>query len=190
MKKLFLFMMVSLDGFMEGPNHDLSWHNVDDEFNTFAAEQMNEMGTILFGRRTYQLMEDYWPTAKPSDPNDAIVAERMNNLPKIVFSKKLTEIQEKNNWKHVRLVRNNIAEEVKKLKQQAKKDIAVIGSNHLCVSLLEMELFDELRIMINPVVIGKGTVLFAVLKNKLNLELVKTKRFQNGNVLLYYKVLK
>jgi len=181
-------MMVSLDGFFEGLDHDLSWHTVDDEFNTFAAEQMTEAGMLLFGRRTYELMRDFWPTYKPVDPENTIVRERMDTLPKIVFSKTLKSVEEHENWKHVMLVRAAEARELKKLKQEAGKDLVVLGSNNLCISLIEATVLDELRIMVNPVVIGRGTRLFEGLVDKLPLQLVNTRMFQNGNVLLYYQV--
>jgi len=190
MKKMFLFMMVSLDGFIEGLNHDLSWHNVDLEFNAFAAKQMREAGIILFGRKTYQLMESFWPSKNglKDDPN---VAKYMNNTPKVVFSKSLKSVKETKNWKNVTLFKNNIFEEVNKLKKENQsleeqgKSIAVLGSNNLCVTLLELNLLDEMRIMINPVAIGKGTSLFQGIKKKLSFKLTKTKRFKNGNILLY-----
>jgi dihydrofolate reductase len=182
MRKLFLFMMVSLDGFFEGPNHELDWHNVDAEFNEFAAGQLNEVDILLFGRRTYQLMAGYWPTQLARE-NDPVVAEKMNNLPKIVFSKTL----EKAEWNNSRLVKENIAEEIMKLKLQPGKDVAIFGSSNLCVSLIQLSLIDELRIMINPVVLGKGNPLFGGIKDKLNLKLLKTKIFRSGNVLLYYQ---
>lgn len=181
-------MMVSLDGYIEGPDHDLSWHHVDDEFNAFAARQMEEMGAILFGRRTYELMASYWPTEKPSDPDDAIVAQKMNSLPKIVFSKTLKNIEEKPHWQNIQLITTDIAKNVQELKQKEGKSIAVLGSNTLCVSLLEMGLLDELRIMINPVVIGKGTPLFRGIQRKLSLKLVETKVFYSGNVLFTYHI--
>lgn len=186
---MFLFMMVSLDGYIEGPNHDLSWHTVDSEFNSFAAKQLDEIGTILFGRRTYQLMEGFWPT-KQGLEDDPIVAKKMNNTPKIVVSKSLENVIETARWKHIRLIKNNIVEEIKKLKNNlgsGEKSIAVFGSNNLCVTLLEGGLLDELRIMISPVVIGSGTPLFKGIKNKLNLHLLSTRQFKNGNILCIYK---
>lgn len=186
MRKMFLFMMTSIDGYMEGENHDLSWHNVDKEFNTFAAEQMNEMGTIVMGRRTYELMESFWPS-KQGLEEDPIVAEKMNNTPKIVFSKTLKKANETDIWKQVRLYKNNIAEEIQKLKKEEGKSIAVLGSNNLCVTLLELGLLDELRIMVSPVVIGKGTPLFAGIKEKISFSLSTTRTFQNGNILLTYR---
>lgn len=100
MGKVFLFMMVSLDGFFEGPNHEIDWHNVDGEFNEFAIEQAKDVGTMLFGRRTYELMASYWPTesAKKDDP---VVAELMNSTPKNCLSRTL----EKAEWNNTRLVR-------------------------------------------------------------------------------------
>lgn len=189
MPKLFLFMMVSLDGYIEAPNHDLSWHNVDEEFNDFAAKQLQEdMGTLVFGRRTYDLMHEYWPTATPEDPKDAIVKNLMNTLPKIVISKSMESVEEEENWQNVRLVKENFKGELQKLKQQDGKDIAVLGSNNLCVSLLEENLLDEIRIMISPVVIGEGTPLFKGIKTRQNFHLTNTRNFKNGNVLLTYTI--
>lgn len=189
MRKVFLLMMVSLDGFFEGENHDLSWHNVDGEFNEFAAQMLSEVGTLMFGRRTYELMAGFWPTAKPSDPNDAIVAEKMNTLPKIVFSTTMKKVEEKPSWKNVKLAKDNVAEEVQKLKQQPGEDIAVLASSNLCISLIKMGLIDEFRIMVNPVVIGNGTPLFHGIQEKFKLKLLNTRTFNSGNVLLTYQPL-
>lgn len=186
MRKLFLFMMVSLDGYIEGEGHDLSWHHVDSEFNDFAAKQLDEADTILFGRRTYDLMESFWPSPQGLE-GDPVVAEKMNNTPKIVISKTLENIKETKTWKHVRLIKGNLTEEVKKLKEQPGKDIIVLGSNNLCVTLLKENLLDEIRLMMNPVVIGQGTPLFAGLNHKKDFSLVHTRAFHSGNVLLTYK---
>jgi len=185
-QKVFLFMMVSLDGFFEGPNHDLSWHNVDEEFNEFAIEQTSNVDTLLFGRKTYELMASYWPTTE-AIKTDPIIAKLMNNTPKIVFSKTLEKVKESDNWRNVRLVKDNVAEEIKKLKSQPGNNLAVYGSNNFCVSLIQMGLLDEIRIMVNPVVIGAGTPLFKGIKDRLALQLLKTKAFNSGNVLLYYQ---
>lgn len=187
MRKLFLFMMVSLDGYIEGEDHDLSWHNVDEEFNDFAIPQTESVGTLLFGRRTYELMRDFWPTeeARTTDP---VVANLMNTTPKIVFSHTLERVEETEYWRNIRLVKDNVVEEVKKLKSEGGKDVAVYGSNNLCITLLEEGLLDELRIMVNPIVIGKGTPLFAGIKEKVSLQLTTSRNFKNGNVLLTYSV--
>jgi dihydrofolate reductase len=182
MRKVFLFMMVTLDGFFEGPNHEIDWHNVDEEFNEFAIHQLNEVDTLLFGRVTYEGMASYWPTQFAKE-NDPIVADKMNTLSKIVFSKTLGKAE----WNNSRLVKEHIAEEVSKLKQQQGRDLAIFGSSDLAVSLLQMGLIDELRIMVNPVVLGSGKPLFNGIHEKLNLKLLKTKTFRSGNVLLYYQ---
>jgi len=182
MRKLFAFNMVTLDGFFEGPNRDISWHNVDDEFNQFAVEQANAVGAILFGRVTYELMASYWPTpAAQSD--DPMVANLMNTLPKVVFSRTL----ERADWDNTRLIKDNVAEEVLKMKQEPGNDLAVFGSANLLSSLMQMNLVDEHRVMVNPVLIGSGTPLFRNIDQKVNLKLVKTRTFKSGNVLLYYQ---
>jgi len=180
-------MMVSLDGYFEGPDHDLSWHIVDIEFNDFAAEQMQEADTILFGRRTYQLMESFWPSQAGLE-GDPVVARLMNKTPKVVISKSLGRVTETEHWKNVRLIKENVVDEIKKLKNRPGKDIFLPGSNNLCVSLLEWGLLDELRLMINPVVIGKGTPLFQGIKQKISLELIKVRSFASGNILLHYQL--
>jgi len=187
MRKIILFMMVSLDGYFEGPDHDLSWHNVDEEFNDFAIAQLKEFDAILFGRRTYELMESYWPT-KSGVEDDPEVAQLMNNTPKVVVSHSLKEVKETKIWKHVHLINENSEEQIKSLKNQKGSDIILLGSSNLCVSLLEWGLLDEVRIMIAPVVIGKGTPLFDGIKDKYNFKLTKSRNFANGNVLLYYQV--
>ena len=182
MRKLFLFNMITLDGFFEGPNQDISWHNVDEEFNDFAMEQLATMDLILFGRVTYQGMASYWPTPLAIE-NDPVIAGQMNSFPKIVFSRTLDKAE----WSNTRLIKNNVAEEITKLKQQPGKEIAIFGSANLAASLVPMGLIDEIRLMVNPVVLGKGTPLFQNINEKLNLKLDKLRRFGNGNVLLYYQ---
>ena len=181
MRKVFLFNMTTLDGFFEGPNQDISWHNADEEFNEFAIDQLNESGALLFGRVTYQLMANYWPTESAIN-DDPIVAGLMNSLPKIVFSKTLDKAE----WNNSRLVKENVAEEVLKLKQQPGKDIAIFGSSDLAVTLAKNGLIDEYRIIVNPVFLGDGTPLLKGIKEKINLKLLKTRTFKSGNVLLYY----
>lgn len=165
---------------------------MDEEFNKYAIRQFDEVDTLLFGRKTYELMAGFWPTewARKADP---IVAGKMNSFPKIVFSKTLGKnlpAGRQAYWKNIRLIKKNIAQEIRKLKQRPGKNLAIFGSSNLGVSLIQMGLLDELRIMVNPVVIGGGTRLFDGLKTKLNLKLIKTKIFKSGNVLLYYLPIK
>lgn len=185
MRKIFLFMMVSLDGYFEGPGHDLSWHHVDSKFNDFAIKQMQEADTILFGKRTYQLMESFWPS-KAGLEGDPEVANLMNSTSKVVVSSSLKKVFQTEHWKHVRLINENVEKEIRKLKNAKGKDIIVLASSNLCVSLLKWGLLDEVRIMINPVVIGKGTPLFHGIKEKVGFKLMKSRNFKSGNILLTY----
>jgi dihydrofolate reductase len=182
MRKVLFFMMVTLDGFFEGPNHTIDWHNVDKEFNTFANEQLDSVGTLLFGRVTYELMAAYWPTPSATK-DDPEIAEKMNRMPKIVFSRTLNNAA----WQNTRLIKENIVEEISKLKAEPGKDMILFGSSDLSVTLIQHGLIDEIRIMVNPVVLGNGTTLFNGIQERLRLRLMKTKTFHSGNVLLYYQ---
>jgi dihydrofolate reductase len=183
MRKIFLFMMVSVDGFFEGKGHDLSWHNTDEEFVQFAVEQLEQIDTILFGRVTYEIMAEFWPSeeAKKADPE---TARLMTSTPKIVFSHN----EMKPEWNNTTWMQN--IEGLKTLKEQEGKDLAVFGSNNLCVSLLRTNLLDEVRVMVNPVVIGQGHTLFTGLNEKLRLRLLEAREFGNGNILLTYQLAK
>ena len=182
MRKLFAFNLISLDGFFEGPGQDINWHNVDEEFNEFAIEQTGTVGALLFGRVTYQLMESYWPT-EDALKNDPVIAGIMNSVPKLAFSRTL----EKAEWNNTRIVKENIAEEILNLKNQPGKDLAVFGSANLLSTLMQMDLVDEHRVMVNPVLLGRGSPLFKSMDEKINLRLLKTRTFHSGNVLLYYE---
>ena len=182
MRKVIFFNLTSLDGYFEGPDRDINWHIVDDEFNEFAIQQTGEFGALLFGRVTYELMASYWPT-EDAKRNDPAITEIMNRLPKIVFSKTLKKVE----WENARLVNENFVEAISKLKQEAGKDIAVFGSSDLAVTLLEHGLLDELRIMVNPILLGEGKPIFQGIKTQLGLKLLKTRTFKSGNILLYYE---
>ncbi|MDE1851449.1 MAG: dihydrofolate reductase [Candidatus Micrarchaeota archaeon] len=189
MRKVYLFMMLSLDGYFEGPNHDISWHKVDEEFNSFAAGQLRKADLFIYGRRTYRLMEEYWPKAA-DDPNmskdNTEIANMINNTKKLVISRTLASVKESGNWKNVELAREFDPDEIRRLKEMPGKEIWVGGSN-LAVSFVENGLIDEFRFIVNPVFIGKGTPLFQGLNAKLDLELIETRKFKSGNVLLTYR---
>jgi dihydrofolate reductase len=180
MRKLIFFMLTSLDGYYEGPGHAIDWHNVDVEFNEFAIAQLDSADTLLFGRVTYEMMAAFWPP-DAAMKNDPITAATMNRLPKIVFSRTLSSAA----WQNTRLVKDNVAEEVEKLKEQAGKDLIIFGSSDLSVSLIQAGLIDEF--MVNPVALGNGKALFKGLPGRLNLELMKTRTFKSGTVLLFYR---
>lgn len=184
--------MITLDGFFEGPNREIDWHNVDEEFNVFACEQLREADVLLFGRVTYELMASYWPSSD-AVANDPIIANLMNTKPKIVFSRTLSTVD----WNNTRLVKENSAEVIARLKQmsglpagapaQIGKDLMIFGSADFASGLARLGLIDEYRLMVNPVVLGNGKPLFKNLSVKLNLKLLRTRVFRSGNVLLYYQ---
>ncbi len=182
MRNLFSFNMVSLDGFFEDANHGLSWHNVNPEFNEFAIKQLDNLDTLLFGRITYEVMASYWPTPV-AIKNDPIVAGRMNEIRKFVFSRTLRSA----NWSNTLLVMDNVEEEVLRLKKEPGKEIAIFGSSNLTVSLIRLGLVDEFRVMVSPVVLGDGRTLFHGLEGNQKLELLESRNFRSGNVLLRYK---
>jgi dihydrofolate reductase len=180
-RKMFSFMMTSADGYHADPGQALDWHNVDQEFSQFALAQLREAGTLVFGRVTYEGMAAFWPTpaGEESDPE---VAKAMNTTPKIVISRTLPQAT----WADTRIISNHAEEELAKLKQQPGKDIVIPGSSTLTAGLLQTGLLDELRIMVNPVILGQGRSLFAG-AGRTSLKLLKTRQFTSGNVLLYYQ---
>ncbi|TVY02043.1 dihydrofolate reductase family protein [Cohnella terricola] len=182
MRKVIFQMMVSLDGFVAGPNGESDWHHVDTEFIDYSIELLRSVDTLIFGRKTYELMAGYWPTVQ-AKANDPITADYMNNLKKIVVSKKIEKVE----WENSILVNENVSEEILKLKQQNGKDIAILGSSELALSLNQLGLIDEYRIIINPIVLGNGKSLLQGIHDPFKLEIVETKTFRTGNVLLIGK---
>jgi dihydrofolate reductase len=183
MRKIFSFNMMTLDGFFAGPAGEIDWHNVDKEFNDFAVEQLMEIGTLVFGRVTYELMAAYWPKP-PAVKDDPIVAERMNNLPKVVFSRTLDNVE----WNNARLVKGDAPGELSRLKEGTGKDVAIFGSANLAAGLLKAGMIAELRVMVNPVILGTGMPLFPDNDVRRRLTLLSSRTFRSGNVLLCYEV--
>jgi dihydrofolate reductase len=175
-------MVMTLDGYYEGPNGEFDWPNVDDEFNEFAISQIDDIDTLLFGRATYEGMASYWPTPAAVE-DDPEVARRMNSIPKIVFSGTLDGAD----WQNTRLVKDGAAETIAELKQQPGKALAFFGSPTLTASLIEEGLVDELRVMVQPILLGAGKSLFGALSRRVPVELQRTTVFHSGNVLLVYR---
>lgn len=176
-------MMLTVDGYFEGPNHDISWHNVDEEFNNFAIAQLDETDTLVFGKRTYDLMAGFWPTKQGMEAEPE-TAERMNRLRKIVFSHSLTKAA----WHNTEVHSTDVGEVMRKLKSQPGKDIAVFGSSNLCITLLKEKVLDEVRVIINPIALGNGTSLFQGLDHPYKFTLTKSRTFNSGNILHVYRV--
>jgi dihydrofolate reductase len=182
MRKMSVFNMITLDGFFEGLNHDISWHNVDDEFNDLSIPQLQAVDTIVFGRVTYEMMASYWPT-EGALQDDPVVARLMTTTPKLVFSNTLKKVE----WQNTRLVNGDAAAEIIKLKQLPGKNMIIFGSGKLTASLTNAGLIDEFRIIVAPVILGNGTSLFKGVDHLSKLELVSSRTFGNGNVLLTYR---
>ncbi len=184
MAKIILFNMITLDGFFEGKDGNIDWHNVDAEFNDFAIDQLDSAEALIFGRITYDLMAAYWPSrgALKDDPH---VAERMNRIPKYVFSRTISDAS----WQNTTVINRSIEKEVKKLKAQSEKNLFIFGSANLVSTFRKLDLIDEYRIIVNPVILGGGTPLFKKKDGTLDLKLIQTKVFNSGNILLYYEPL-
>jgi dihydrofolate reductase len=186
MRKIKLQMQLSLDGFACGPNGEMDWMvwEWDDVLKNYAGNLTNSADTFLLGRNTGEGMAVYWPTVASnpeSKEEDKWMADRLNNLPKVVFSRTVTSI----NWTNVR-VANDIVEEVIELKKEPGKDILLYGGATLVSSFIRENLIDEYHLFINPAVIGKGKTIFGKLKERMNLKLVKTTPSATGIVILYY----
>jgi dihydrofolate reductase len=181
-RKVIVFNMITLDGYFEGPKHELDWHNVNQEFNDdFAIPQLDEIDTLIFGRKTYELMASFWPT-EVAQKEDPAVATRMTDLHKLVFSHSM----DKADWKNTTVLKDDGIEKLRALKNTPGKDMLIMGSSNLCVGLLDEKIIDEVRLIINPVILGDGHMLFEGIKEPLQLRLIDMKVFKSDNILVRY----
>jgi dihydrofolate reductase len=186
MRKVILSIQVTLDGFIEGPKGELDWMVMDEELWEYVNDLLSTVDTTLFGRVAYQGFANYWPAAatNPLSPKNEIdFAHWIEKTPKIVFSKTLEKLE----WKNSRLVKGNIVEEVAKMKQQPGKDLLMFGGAGIASTFMKLDLIDEYRIKVHPIILGKGIPLFKGIKDRMNLKLLKSKTFDSGVVGLYYK---
>jgi dihydrofolate reductase len=183
MRKLVTYTMVSLDAYFTDANGDMSWaHKKDPEWQAFVSENASGGGQLLFGRVTYDLMASFWPTPFAAQSNP-IVVERMNSLPKIVFSRTL----DKASWNNTTLVKGDLTTEVHKLKQEPGPNMTIMGSGSIVAQLADAGLIDEYQIVVSPLVLGNGRTPFEGVKKKLPLKLTQSRAFGNGNVVLCYE---
>jgi len=191
MRKLVLFLHASLDGYVEGPNGemDIGWVSYDTDLERHAKEILSTADTVIWGRGTYQMMHGYWPSV-PSNPSasqhERDHAEWIDKTEKIVFSTTL----EKVDWNNSRLVNKNIEKEIRHLKQQPGKDMVILGSPRLAHHFMRLDLIDEYKITVSPVLIGKGLPLFQGLNEKINLKLIENKTFDSGAIGLVYQTVR
>jgi dihydrofolate reductase len=183
MGKIFLFMNMSLDGYVEDSNQDILAFQVrDSKFEAFQRDQGRDTGAILLGRKTFEIMRNFWPTpmAQQIAPD---VAKFMNDTPKTVVSHNNLEP----NWQNTTVIYDDIANKLAKLKVASSNNIIVMGSNNLCVTLIQEGLLDEVQIVVNPVLLGGGTPLFDGIAGASELLLKETISFESGKVLLAYE---
>lgn len=190
MRKIKLQMQLSLDGFVSGPHGEMDWMvwEWDDVLKKYAGDLTNSVDTFLLGRSTGEGMAVYWPTVAgnpESKEEDKWMAEKLNNLPKVIFSRTVTHI----NWTNAR-VANDIVEEVKELKKEPGKDVMLYGGASIVSSFIQQNLVDEYHLFINPVIIGKGKPIFNDAKENMNLKLVNTIPSATGIVILHYEPIK
>ncbi|CAL1519112.1 dihydrofolate reductase family protein [Chitinophaga sp. MM2321] len=185
MRKLVLFAHISLDGFAGDKNGGLGFLSYDGELQQFAEELVKTVGAPVYGKNTYHLMEGYWPGVL-NDPNASghslEHAKWVQEIPKIVFSTTLTSAD----WNNTTLIKDNIVEEVNKLKQQPGKDLVIFGSPGLAKSLMHLGLIDEYKLTLHPVILGEGISLFDSNTQMSNLKLLESKTLGSGVVTLHY----
>jgi dihydrofolate reductase len=178
MAKLIMWNLMTLDGFVEGVNRDISWH-LDvwgEELERLSIEQLKSAGGLMFGRVTYQLMANYWPSATGE------VADFMNALPKYVFSRTL----KRSDWSNTQMFGAEVSDTVARLKRESTKDIFLFGSANLAAHLIPHRLIDEFRIAVNPLILGGGTPLFKQ-GERVKLKLLDSKAHSTGIVILRYE---
>jgi dihydrofolate reductase len=191
MRKIILFMHMSLDGFIASTDGDMNWAtlNDDDMGKYLITDLLNTVDSVLIGRKLYQGFENYWPAAAadPATPKElADFAHWIEDSPKYVFSKTL----ETAGWKNSIIIKGDITEEIKKLKQLPGGDMVIFGGAGMSAVLVQLGLIDEYRFKLEPVILGKGRPLFKDVEVRRNLKLIKSKKFQSGVVGLYYKTVK
>jgi dihydrofolate reductase len=182
MRKLVYSMTVSLDGYIAGPDGSIDWSVPDEELFLLHTQQVQQIGVHLCGRRLYETMV-YWETAEesPLAAEQVKFAQIWKALPKVVFSTTLESVVG-----NTRLARDSVGEEVARFKEQPGGDIAVGGAG-LARACMELDLIDEWRVFVSPVLLGGGTPYFPTLDEKINLELVETKTFGSRVVYLRYR---
>lgn len=185
MRSIKVFNNVSIDGFFTDPHGDLSWahRGMDDaEWVKFIAGNAKGKAEFLFGRITYEMMASYWPTPIALE-NDPIVAEAMNSQTKYVFSRTLKKLS----WQNSQLMQGDLPSAIKQLKKSKGPDIMIFGSGEIIHQLTEESLIDEYQLILVPTVLGGGRTMFGELQSKMDLKLMDSRSFKNGNVFLRYK---
>jgi dihydrofolate reductase len=183
MRTLVVFDQLSVDGYFVDRHRDMSWAKTgaDDEFNRFTSDRASGGGVLLFGRVTYELMASYWPTRQAAHALP-VVAERMNRLPKVVFSRTMTQAT----WNNTTLVKDDAVGHIRRMKAEPGEGMAVLGSGNLVSQLAETGLIDQYEFIVNPLALGGGRTIFAGMTERLCLKLTHSRVFKSGKVFLSY----
>ncbi|MBP9211393.1 MAG: dihydrofolate reductase [Bacteroidetes bacterium] len=180
MAKLSVFNFMTLNGFYKGADDGIQWHRHGAEESDYAKQGANSGSTLLFGRRTYEMMASFWPTPMAAQMQPEM-AKGMNASPKIVFSRTLQHAA----WQNTRIVATDPAGEIQRLKKEGK-NMTILGSGSIVTLCAEHGLVDEYKFMIDPVLIGNGTPVARTLSRTVDLVLISTRAFSSGVVLLTY----
>jgi dihydrofolate reductase len=186
MRKIISFMHISLDGFVAGPKGEMDWIKVDKEIFDYVGKRISKGDTALYGRITYQMMENYWPTAadKPkATRHDIEHSKWYAKAHKVVLSKTIKEAGLNTN-----IISDNLSQKLNEIKQGAGEDILLFGSPTATHSLIQLNLIDGYWLFVNPIILGQGISLFTNIKDKINLKLLNTRSFICGVTELNYTV--
>ncbi len=185
MGKIIYSMMVSLDGYINAADGSIDWITIDEEIHSFANAQTRELGALLYGRRLYEVMAAFWPTAykDPSAPGYIVEYSHLwNAIPKYVYSTTLERVEHNSS-----LARTLTAAEIRSLKDQTKGTLSVGGAD-LAATCVQLGLVDEYQLFVNPIVLGGGTPYLPALDHRLELTLVDQRRFASGVIYLAYRL--
>ena len=180
-------MHISLDGFVAGPNGEMDWIKVDEEIFDFVGKRISESDTALYGRVTYEMMENYWPTAgnEPgASKHDIEHSKWYSKVHKVVLSRTLKDTGLTN----TKIISDNLPDSINEIKQQDGEDILLFGSPTATHSLIQLNLIDGYWLFVNPIILGQGIPLFIGIKDKIKLKLLTTRQFTSGVTELNYIV--
>jgi dihydrofolate reductase len=189
LRKIGVFIHITLDGFFAGPNDEIDWFKVinkDAEWEKHTRQESQSGSTLLLGKTTYQMMKSFWPSPAvvQSDPH---MAKVMNESPKIVISKTIKSVEDEQNWKNVRILRDLNHDTITKLKEEdSSGTITILGSGSIVQQLANMDFVDEYELVVVPIIIGDGKYLFKDV-NMTEMKLLETRAFKNGLVSLRYQ---
>ena len=187
MRKIISFMHISLDGFVAGPNGEMDWIKVDEEMFDYAGKRISEGDTALYGRVTYQMMKNYWPTAGDSPTatrHDIEHSKWYDKVHKVVLSTTMKN----EGLANTKVISDHLSDSINEIKQQPGEDILLFGSPKATHSLIQLNLIDGYWLFVNPIILGQGIPLFVDIKNKINLKLLTTHQFTSGVTELNYIV--